>query len=243
MIDNLYLLGYRVDKNGSDPTAKHLVNMPSDRFYDSAVAELNSAEANARGHKPGYKRNLTELYGRSLKLGTVTWTGYPGFSRIPIGEAAPADANYDVKSNLNQTNLKPKSLTPVTVSILKWDLTVVGENGEKAVNYISPPATQGGEGLSFRDGILSSKPSSPANSNRSYKPVAEANRFDPDRGGSGITVLNEVDRQIQPGEILILAVDFAPTLDNVGTYQTPLLNDITITYFTEPKILYTEEGQ
>ena len=249
MIDNLYLLGYRVDKNGSDPDKKHLVNMPSDRFYDSEVSQLHSNKANARGHKPGYKRNLTELYGRRLyKLGTVTWTGYPGFNRIPIGEAAPTgsiEANYEVGSDLNQTNLNktnlmPESLTPVTVSILKWDLTV---DGEKTVNYISPPNSQGGVGLSFSDGILSSKKNSAANSNKSYSPLARANRFDPDRGGSGITVLNEVDREIRRGELLILAVDFAPTVAGVGTYQTPLLNDITITYFTEPKTLYTEEGQ
>lgn len=220
LIDNLYLLGYRVDEE------LNAVNeVPSDRFYDQDVAKVNSNDANGRGHKPGYKKLLTDLYGRQFKLGTVAWTGYPGYSRVEASIGGQLD---------------PASLLPVTVTIQKWNFGLNAQS--QTIDYVTGDTIQPG----FLDGIMSSNPTitnTNINPLPGYDPLLSANADDPDRGGVGLNPQLPAFRSVDFQDILILSVDFAPNLIGANTVsQTPVLDDVTITYFTTPKIIYTEEG-
>jgi hypothetical protein len=219
MIDNIYLLGYRVDEEQNA-----VAEVPSDRFYDQDVARVNSTDTLGRGHKPGYKKLLTDLYGRQFKIGTVAWTSYPGYSRQ---EAALGGA------------LDPASLLPVTITVLKWDF---GQDvNSQTIDYVGGNAIQPG----FLDGIMSTNPTitnTEINPFPNYQLFSVANSDDPNRGGVGLSP-NEKFRAVDFQEILILSVDFAPNLISKNSVsQTPVLDDVTITYFTTPKIVYTEEG-
>ncbi|MDF1663558.1 MAG: hypothetical protein P1V97_17435 [Planctomycetota bacterium] len=220
LIDNLYLLGYRVDEE------LNAVNeVPSDRFYDQDVAKVNSNNANGRGHKPGYKKLLTDLYGRQFKLGTVSWTGYPGYSRVEASIGGQLD---------------PSSLLPVTITIQKWNFGLNAQS--QTIDYVTGDTIQPG----FLDGIMSSNPTitnTNVNPLPGYQPLNSANADDPDRGGVGLSPQLPAFRKVDSQDILILSVDFAPNLIAANTVsQTPVLDDVTITYFTTPKIIYTEEG-
>lgn len=239
VMDNIYFLGYRVDEHGRTG-GTGVTAIPSERFFDSDVRELNSTQPNATGHKPGYKRLLTELYGRRYRLCTITWTSYPGYDRLPIGEAAKVrsaelaalgvNANSQIANESNNRgNLRPQSLLPITMGALKWDFSLPGSS---AIDYVNPPSNQGG--ANFTTGIANSRTGAP-------DPLTRPQ--DPDRGGQGIFPTQDVDRDFEPQQLLILDVGFAPQRTSVpGTYQTPLLDDITVTYVTTPKIIYTEEG-
>jgi hypothetical protein len=220
LIDNIYLLGYRVDEE-----ANAVNEVPSDRFYDQDVARVNSTDSTGRGHKPGYKKLLTSLYGRQFKLGTVSWTGYPGYGRVEASVGGQLD---------------PASLLPVTVTIQKWDFA---RNGQSlTINYLDGDNIQPG----FLNGIMSSNPTvtdPQVNPLQNYNSLLQANADDPDRGGKGLSIQTEANREVNLQEILILSIDFAPSLISKNSVsQTPVLDDVTITYFTTPKIIYTEEG-
>lgn len=220
LIDNLYLLGYRVDEE-----INAVNEVPSDRFYDQDVAKVNSNNVNGRGHKPGYKKLLTDLYGRQFKIGTVAWTGYPGYSRVEASLGGQLD---------------PTSLLPVTITIQRWNFGLNAQS--QTIDYVTGDSIQPG----FLDGIMSSNPTitnTNVNPFPGYQPLARVNADDPDRGGVGLSPQLPAFRNVDSQDILILSVDFAPNLIAANTVsQTPVLDDVTITYFTTPKIIYTEEG-
>lgn len=236
IIDNIYMLGYRVDDNSAGSPVSPAVGVPSERFFDSDVAVINQSLAGAPGHKPAFKKQLLDLYGREFELGTLSWTGYPAFYRED-----------------NSGDSDPTTLIPVTVTLQRWDFE---PNPNQPIDYLSN-SIPGNVG--FLDGLKSSNPD--LGNFVPVLPSADPNDYflnnptDPDRGGEGLSLTQDdpddpspgpkrqVPTRVRPRELLILSVDFAIRRDVTKSLnQTPVLDDITLTYYTSPKIFYSEEG-
>jgi len=217
VMDNVYFLGYRIDNTKTNPETGNPIGVdevPSERFFDRGVKQVNEGSASARGHKPGYKKQLVDLFGNNISLGTISWTGYPAFA-----STGPESSNLD-----------SASLMPITITLQRWDFSQAGAD---SIDYVNPTLANQ---TNFNEGIR--LPNGKFASSRSLV-TSGTPKKDPDYGGEGLSLGGE---KVKPQELLILSVGFAPLTVGKKPEQTPILDDVTLTYFTVPQTLYSEEG-